>query len=137
MADTLNFTLVAPERELFSGPVEMVIAPGEAGDFGVLPGHAPFMATLRPGALVIAENGQKRRVFVRGGFADVTPAGLTILAEEAAPLDDIDLEALTREEQELSEDLGDAKDDAARARCEAALARVRAIQAAAADRAYL
>ena len=80
----LHFSLVSPERELFSGDVDQVDAPGSEGDFGVLAGHAPFMTTLKEGR-VKAYDGDETMVFeVRGGFADVTPAGLTILAEYAA-----------------------------------------------------
>lgn len=84
MAGKLNFSLVSPEREVFSGLVDQVDAPGVEGDFGVLPEHAPFMTALREG-LVTVHDGAARRVFtVRGGFADVNASGLTILAEEAA-----------------------------------------------------
>ena len=80
----LHFSLVAPERELFSGEVDQVIAPGTDGQFGVLAGHAPFMTTLAEGDVTVLD-GATRRVFsVRGGFADVTPAGLTILAQSAS-----------------------------------------------------
>ncbi len=83
MAAKLHFSLVAPERELYSGEVDQVIAPGVEGQFGVLAGHAPFMTTLAEGDVTVLD-GSTRRVFaVRGGFADVTPAGLTILAEHA------------------------------------------------------
>ncbi|NBB14163.1 ATP synthase F1 subunit epsilon [Caulobacter sp. SLTY] len=83
MADKLHFSLVAPEREVFSGEVDRVDAPGIEGDFGVLAGHAPFMTALREGRVTVV-NGSTTRVFdVQGGFADVTPAGLTILAEHA------------------------------------------------------
>lgn len=83
MADKLHFSLVAPEREVFSGDVDRVDAPGAEGDFGVLAGHAPFMTALREGRVTVI-NGSTTRVFeVQGGFADVTPAGLTILAEHA------------------------------------------------------
>ena len=86
MAAKLHFSLVSPERELFSGGVDQVDAPGSEGDFGVLAGHAPFMATLKEGR-VKAYDGDETLVFdVRGGFADVTPEGLTILAEYAAPV---------------------------------------------------
>ncbi|HEX6865884.1 MAG TPA: ATP synthase F1 subunit epsilon [Caulobacteraceae bacterium] len=79
----LHFSLVAPERELFSGEVDRVDAPGSEGDFGVLAGHAPFMTALREGRVTVV-NGATTRVFdVQGGFADVTPQGLTILAEHA------------------------------------------------------
>lgn len=77
----LHFSLVAPEREVFSGEVDQVDASGVEGDFGVLPGHAPFMTALREGPVVVHDGGAKRVFDVRGGFADVTPAGLTILAE--------------------------------------------------------
>ena len=83
MPDKLHFALVSPERELFSGEVDQVDAPGTEGDFGVLAGHAPFMTTLKEGRIKV-HIGDHTRVFeVRGGFADVTPAGLTILAEHA------------------------------------------------------
>ena len=87
MADTLSFSLVSPASEVFSGEVDHVIAPGSEGEFGVLPNHAPFMTTLKNGVVRILSTGKDdMRVFVRGGFADVTPAGLTILAEEAVDL---------------------------------------------------
>ena len=83
MADKLHFSLVSPERELFSGLVDQVDAPGSEGDFGVLAGHAPFMTTLREGPVTVHNDGAKRVYEVRGGFAEVTPEGLTILAEHA------------------------------------------------------
>ena len=83
MAGKLHFSLVSPERELFSGEVDQVDAPGSEGDFGVLAGHAPFMTTLKEGRVKVYDDGDTRTYDVRGGFADVTPAGLTILAEEA------------------------------------------------------
>lgn len=83
MADRLHFSLVAPERELFSGDVDQVDAPGTEGDFGVLAGHAPFMTALREGRVSIFDGGSVRVFEIQGGFADVTPEGLTILAEHA------------------------------------------------------
>ena len=80
----LHFSLVAPERELYSGDVDQVVAPGSEGEFGVLAGHAPFMTTLKEGAVVVLDGAGRRTFNIRGGFADVTPAGLTILAEHAA-----------------------------------------------------
>ena len=75
MADTLSFSLVSPASEVFSGEVDHVIAPGAEGEFGVLPNHAPFMTTLKNGVVRILSTGKDdMRVFVRGGFADVTPA---------------------------------------------------------------
>ena len=78
-----HFSLVSPERELYSAEVDQVDASGVEGDFGVLAGMAPFMTALKPGKVSVRD-GQNLRVFnVEGGFADVTPAGLTILAEQA------------------------------------------------------
>lgn len=94
MTDKLQFSLVSPARELFSGEVDHVIAPGSEGEFGVLPNHAPFMSTLRSGRLRIIEGDQVHRYFVHGGFADVTPEGLTVLAEEAIRLEDLDEEGI-------------------------------------------
>ena len=83
MAEKLHFSLVSPERELFSGLVDQVDAPGSEGDFGVLAGHAPFMTTLKEGVLRVHNDGKVTTYEVRGGFADVTPDGLTVLAEHA------------------------------------------------------
>jgi F-type H+-transporting ATPase subunit epsilon len=83
MAEKLHFSLVSPERELFSGLVDQVDAPGAEGDFGVLAKHAPFMTALKEGQLRVHNNGQVTVYDVRGGFADVTPEGLTVLAEHA------------------------------------------------------
>ena len=79
----LHFSLVAPEREVFAGEVDQVDAPGTEGDFGVLYGHAPFMTTLREGVVTVKDGGQVRVFQIQGGFADVTPQGLTILAQHA------------------------------------------------------
>jgi F-type H+-transporting ATPase subunit epsilon len=83
MAGKLNFSLVSPERELYAGEVDQVDAPGSDGDFGVLPGHAPFMTALREGPVRVFADGKVTTYDVQGGFADVTPEGLTILAEHA------------------------------------------------------
>ncbi len=83
MAEKLHFSLVSPERELFSGDVDQVDAPGSEGSFGVLAGHAPFMTTLKEGRVHVHVDGGERVYEVRGGFADVTPQGLIILAETA------------------------------------------------------
>ncbi|MBP6546863.1 ATP synthase F1 subunit epsilon [Phenylobacterium sp.] len=83
MAGKLHFSLVSPERELFSGEVDQVDAPGTEGDFGVLAGHAPFMTTLKSGRVKVMDGGRVLAFDVEGGFADVTPEGLTILAEQA------------------------------------------------------
>ncbi len=83
MAGKLHFSLVSPERELFSGQVDQVDAPGAEGDFGVLADHAPFMTTLKEGQVKVYNNGAVTVFAIEGGFADVTPEGLTILAQHA------------------------------------------------------
>lgn len=89
--DKLQFSLVSPAQEVFSGQVDHVIAPGTDGEFGVLPHHAPFMSTLKNGVVRVLEGETvAMRIFVRGGFADVTAEGLTILAEEAVDLSKVD-----------------------------------------------
>jgi F-type H+-transporting ATPase subunit epsilon len=81
VAAKLRFSLVSPQREPFAGDVDQVDAPGSEGDFGVLFGHAPFMTTLKEGRVKVYDDGATRVFEVRGGFADVTPEGFTILAE--------------------------------------------------------
>ena len=83
MADKLHVSLVTPEAELFAGDVDQVVAPGVEGQFGVLAHHAPFMTILAEGDVVVMNDGRSRVFQVRGGFADVTESGMTILAEHA------------------------------------------------------
>lgn len=94
MADKLNFSLVSPEAELFSGEVDQVNLPGSEGDLGILPKHSPLMAAIRTGAITVLNDGTETQYFVQGGFADVTPAGLTVLAEKASLLSDVSPEAV-------------------------------------------
>lgn len=131
MTDKLHFSLVSPAREVFSGEVDHVIAPGTEGDFGVLPKHAPFMSTLKNGVVRVLEgDAVSMRVFVRGGFADVTPDGLTILAEEAVNLADVDSnDVLERLEQARSTAESDPENDLAAER----LAYLEALQDAVAN----
>jgi F-type H+-transporting ATPase subunit epsilon len=130
MADKLVFSLVAPQRELFHGEVDQVDVPGTEGDFGVLANHAPVMAMIRPGALRIVNDGAERRIFVNGGFADVTPAGLTVLAEDALDLADTDLAAVDQNLKDAREDLTLARDDAARVNVNKRIARLDALRIA-------
>jgi F-type H+-transporting ATPase subunit epsilon len=130
MADTLNFSLVSPERELFSGEVTQVDAPGVEGEFGVLPKHAPFMTVLKPGVVRIHEASGVTPVFVRGGFADVTPAGLTILAEEAVRLSDVDVGSLDAEIAKVKSDANDPGDEVRRKRAAERLIYLEALRAA-------
>jgi F-type H+-transporting ATPase subunit epsilon len=120
MADQIQFELVSPERLLVSEPVEMVVVPGSEGDFGVLPGHAPLVSTVRPGVIAVFEGGKVvQRIFVAGGFAEVTAERCTVLAEQAMPVADIDRTTAEAEIGIARDDLSDAKDDAERARAEA------------------
>ncbi|HEX6958152.1 MAG TPA: F0F1 ATP synthase subunit epsilon [Ferrovibrio sp.] len=119
MAETFGFELVSPEKLLLSVDAEMVVVPGEAGDFGVLPGHAPLISTLRNGVIEVSSNGAvSERIFVAGGFAEVANDRLTVLAEEAVPVDKIDRAKVEQQLKDAREDLEDAKDDHARARCQ-------------------
>jgi F-type H+-transporting ATPase subunit epsilon len=129
MADKLNFALVSPERELFHGEVDHVVVPGSEGEFGVSPNHAPVMSVIKPGALKVINDGAERRIFVNGGFADVTPEGLTVLAEEAVDLADIDPAQLDQQLKDASEDLRDAVGDAQRDVAQRALSRLETIKA--------
>jgi F-type H+-transporting ATPase subunit epsilon len=86
----LHFELVSPEKLVFSGEVEQVDVPGAEGDFGVLAGHAPFVTTLRPGILIVHGGGAAQRIVVLGGFAEVSAEGLTVLADVAEAVEDID-----------------------------------------------
>ncbi|MFO1018965.1 MAG: F0F1 ATP synthase subunit epsilon [Hyphomonadaceae bacterium] len=129
MADKLSFALVSPERELFNGDVDQVVVPGSEGEFGVLPNHAPVMSVIKPGALKVLNDGAERRIFVNGGFADVTPEGLTVLAEEAIDLEDISAEKIEQDLKAANEDLRDASSDAKRDAAQRAVARLEAIKA--------
>jgi F-type H+-transporting ATPase subunit epsilon len=111
---TFPFELVSPTRLVFSGEAEQVDVPGAEGDFGVLPGHAPFISTLRPGVLTIRNGADVKRYFVREGFAEVNPEGLTVLAETAVPVEDVDRAALDEAIKAAEKNVSDAKDDAAR-----------------------
>jgi F-type H+-transporting ATPase subunit epsilon len=107
---TFHFDLVSPEKLLFSGEVNQVDMPGTEGDLGVLAGHAPLVTTLRPGILVIYGEGGALRVVVNGGFAEVGPAGLTVLADMAVPVEEFDRAVLAGEIKDTEEDVADATD---------------------------
>lgn len=95
---TLHFELVAPERIVFSGDVEAVMLPGTEGEMTVLPGHAPTMTALKAGFVVVTDHvDEGRRVFVRGGFAEVTASGVVVLAERATAFEDLTPEKLDQE----------------------------------------
>jgi F-type H+-transporting ATPase subunit epsilon len=118
MAQTFAFELISPERVLFTGDVGAVIVPAFEGEMTVLPHHAPFMSALRAGIVTVDGT---RRLYVRGGFVDVSAKGLTLLAEQAIPVEEINLEALASQIKDREEDLRDAKSEAARAKATLAL----------------
>jgi F-type H+-transporting ATPase subunit epsilon len=127
---TFPFELVSPERLLVSADVRSVVVPGSEGEFEVLPHHAPFLAMLRPGILrVTGAAGDKEAIFVRSGFADVNGVGLTILAEEAVPVDQLKGDQIAQSIREAEEALADLKDPAQRSEAERMLAALREVQA--------
>jgi F-type H+-transporting ATPase subunit epsilon len=112
MADQVHFELVSPERLELATDVEMVVVPGVEGDFGVLPGHMPLISTIRPGVIYVFRAGKvAERIFVEGGFAEVTPESCTVLAEHAKPVADIDRYKAVQAVQDAKEDAEDAKDE--------------------------
>jgi F-type H+-transporting ATPase subunit epsilon len=117
--DKVRFELVSPERQLASGDVDMVVCPGAAGDFGVLPQHSPLLSLLRPGLLEIWEgNSVVERIFVGGGFAEVNERGCIVLAEEATPADELDPARAQQRLKDARDDLSEARDDHDRERLE-------------------
>jgi len=129
MADPFQFELVSPERLLMSEPVDQVVVPGSEGYFTVLKDHAPYMSTLKPGVVDVLRGNETERIFVRGGFADVSVAGLTILAEQAIPLAEVDPAGLAQDVQNAQEDVNDAKDAETKATAELRLHQLREVQA--------
>ena len=128
---TLTFELVSPERVLFSGDVDAVMLPATEGDMTVLPGHAPTMTALKTGFLVITDRpGNGRRVLVRGGFADVSESGLTVLAERALPEEEITQEILDHEILQAEMAYDATNDSAAKHAAESAVAQLREAKAA-------
>jgi F-type H+-transporting ATPase subunit epsilon len=126
---TFHFDLVSPEALLFSGEVEHVVVPGSEGEFGVLAGHAPFVAMLRPGILKIL-GANERQILVVGGFAEVSPEGLTVLADMAMPVEEVDPAVIAGEIKDTEEDAADAADERTRDRLRTRLAQLRAVQEA-------
>ncbi len=121
--DRVEFELVTPERLVVSRGVDMVVVPGTEGDFGVLPGHTPMISTVRPGVVNVYEGREiAERMFVTGGFAEVTAARCTILADRAVAVDDLDRAAAEQTLKDAREDLADAETDDARAEAEKQIA---------------
>jgi F-type H+-transporting ATPase subunit epsilon len=126
----LHFEFVSPERVLFSGDVDQVDLPGVEGDMGILANHAPLVTSLRPGILTIFNGTAREAVVVIGGTAEVSPAGLTVLADRATPREDFDTAVLAAEIKDAEEDVTDASDEAERDRRSRRLEQLRTLQAA-------
>jgi len=129
MSTSFRFELVSPERLLVSGDVEQVLVPGAEGDMTVLAHHAPLLTTLRPGLLDIGlPGGEHQRFFIRGGFAEIGPSGLTVLAETAIDLVELDARRFAQAIKDAEEDVADATEDAARDRAKTKLDHLRQVQ---------
>ena len=126
----LHLEFVSPERVLFSGDVDQVDLPGTEGDMGILAGHAPLVTTLRPGIITIINGNTKVPIVVVGGFAEVGPSGLTVLADKAVAREDFDMATLAAEIKDTEEDVADATDDAERDKLARHLDQLKSLQAA-------
>jgi F-type H+-transporting ATPase subunit epsilon len=113
---TFHFDLVSPEKLAFSGEVDQVDIPGLEGDFGVLAGHAPVVAAIRPGILTVTQGGTHQKIIVLGGLAEVSEKGLTVLADVATSIDELDRAAFAEQisgmEEKLAEKEGSELDHA-------------------------
>ena len=131
MAEPFQFELVSPERLLVSEKVEWVIIPGVEGEMTVLANHAPVMTSVKPGVVTVKPaDGAEERYVVFGGFADILPAGCTLLAESATAVRDIDRADLTRRIQDAREDAADATDDLSRTKAELLLGQLTTLEGA-------
>ena len=126
----LHLDFVSPESVLFSGDVDQVDLPGTEGDLGILAGHAPLVTTLRPGIVTIYRGGAREPVVVTGGFAEVGPAGLTVLADRAVAREDFDTTTLANEIKDTEEDVADATDEHQRDKLARHLEQLKTLQAA-------
>lgn len=132
MAEKIQFELVSPAKLLVSSPVDMVVVPGEEGDFGALPRHSPMIATVRPGVIEVHDAGKiGNRIFVAGGFAEVNEERITVLAEEAIPVTDLTIELAQARLVAAREALADAKTETQKVAAEKQVAVAIAMDAAA------
>ena len=126
----LHLEFVSPESVLFSGDVDQVDLPGAEGDMGILAGHAPLVTTLRPGVVTIFRGGAREAVVVTGGFAEVGPGGLTVLADRAMAREDFDTATLANEIKDTEEDVADATSETQRDKLARHLDQLKTLQAA-------
>ena len=124
----LHLEFVSPESVLFSGDVDQVDLPGAEGDMGIFPGHAPLVTALRPGIVTVFRENTRLPIVVIGGFAEVSPAGLTVLADRAMPREGFDTALLAAEIKDAEEDIADATDEAQRDKLARLLAQLKALQ---------
>ena len=121
--DKVSFELATPEALVASVAVDMVVVPGAEGDFGVLPGHAPFISTVRAGVIDVYEGDKiDQRIFVADGFAEVNERGCTVLSSEAYPVDELDRGEVEERLKAAQDELADADSDAERDKAEAEIA---------------
>jgi F-type H+-transporting ATPase subunit epsilon len=130
MADTISFDLVSPERMLLSTDADMVTIPGTDGYMGVMAGHMPLVSTLRAGMIDVKIGSQDQRFFIRGGFAEVNATKLTVLAEEAIPMSEMDIAVIDQRIRDAQEDLAGAKTDEERHKASELLDDLRLVRAA-------
>ena len=130
MADKIAFDLVSPERLLLSEDADMITVPGAEGYMGVMAGHMPLVSTLRAGMIDVNKDGRDSRFFIRGGFAEINPEKIVVLAEEAIPMEEFDIQVLDQRIKDTEEDLIAAKTDAERARISESLDDLRLIKSA-------
>lgn len=133
MADTMRCKVVSAEQALFEGDVRMVVAAGKLGDLGITPGHAPLITSLKPGPVrVVVENGDDELLFVSGGFLEVIPSQITILADTAERAENLDEAAALRAQEEarrlLNEQQSELDHSSAAAELAEAVARLRVIR---------
>src|SRR5471032_1282218 len=127
----VSFRLVMPERELLATEADMVVVPGSEGDFGVLPGHAPLISTVRPGVIEVFQGSKaEQRFLVAGGFAEVTPERCTVLADEAMPFESVTAEQLAERQRAAERDLVDAATDSEKAAAQKNIAVAKDLQRA-------
>ena len=129
MAGTFKFELVTPERMALSQDATQVLVPGVEGEFTVLPGHAPVISALRPGVIevTLAEGGEKERIFVKGGFAEIDADRVTVLAERAMAVEQMNADVVAAELETAEAELAAAADDASRLAAASAVERLRAM----------
>ena len=120
--------MVSPAKLLFSGDVESVILPGTEGEMTILPQHAPLLTSLKPGIVTVTDGKGPQRIFVRGGFAEVNPQGLTVLAERAIPTAELDASALAAQIKDAEDDVADTTDDEVKRRAQENLDHLKALR---------